>query len=501
MKFDPTSLDLDGAKDAVLREARRDEIPDVIRHADFEVRWPEVKKEIETQLADGTYQPAPAILVEVPKSALATRPIAVLDIRDRIVFEAVMQRLSPAIDDELFEEVHSARVVETKAGWWRPLGQIDAWVKFQRSGRELFEEYDHACMLTTDITSYFEFIDIDLLIEQLNRVHSIDKESVKLLAVLLRGLSRTTNLHGVPQGPEVSSVLGNLYLLPLDAVLRKMDVKFLRFQDDIKVFADEVHLLRIAVRDLMPVVRERHLNLSTGKTKILEGNAVLDHFEDSRKDAISYGLEVGGADVLDDLIDLFDEAVAGEAVVERDVRFAVTRFRRLESDHAVDWVLDNLARVPYLASILVGYLSRFAKDRPDIEDRVRAFLKNPAENIDPYVEMQLIRMLANAESIDDESYELMWSILKDQNKESFVRQFAARCVARHATGDRATDVELLRSLFKLSKDDQPLRRALLVAEVEARGPNKKWLKEVASADPGLASTCDYLKGGPQMPRP
>ena len=61
-------------------------------------------------LATGTYHPQPARLVEVPKSSLATRPVAVLATVDRVLFEAVMQRLGPPLDKTLSEEVFSARL-------------------------------------------------------------------------------------------------------------------------------------------------------------------------------------------------------------------------------------------------------------------------------------------------------------------------------------------------------------------------------------------------------
>lgn len=254
------------------------------------------------------------------------------------------------------------------------------------------------------------------------------------------------DLNGIPQGPEVSSVLGNFYLRPLDAILRKLDVRFLRFQDDIKVFAAEPHILRRAVHSLTPVVRGRHLNLSTGKTKLLTGDAVREHFEDSHKDAINYGLSIGAAEAPQELRDLFDGAVYGNEIQERDVKFSVNRLAKLNDDHAVPWILDNLSNVPYLASILVRYLGQHLEGRPEIEERVREFLTDPARNIDPYVELQLIRMFSGASAIDNETFGLLWATLVDPSKESSVRQFAARAFGWHLRAGHNEDLALLRGL-------------------------------------------------------
>lgn len=497
---DPVDLDLDSAMKSVMREAYRDEVPDVIRNEDFVVAWPEEKAALEAALASGTYTPRHPLIVEVPKSALASRPIAVIPLPDRIVYEAVMSKLAAVIDGEIVEEVHSARLRRTSKGKVTRPDQRKAWVRFQRAGRELCDKYDNVCMLTTDITSYFEFIDLDLLLRELRRVPGVEADAVDLLARVLHGFSDASSLNGVPQGPDVSSFLGNFYLRPLDAILRKLDVKFIRFQDDIKVFADEPHVLRKAVHELTPVIRGRRLNLSTAKTKLLRGAEVLEHFEDSRKDAIQYRIEIEDDSVGDELRALFDDAVAGE-VNERDVRFAVYRLSKRHDDYAVPWILAHLDEVPYLSELLVRYLAENAASTPEIETRVIQFLQDERRNIDPYVEMQLIRMLASSAEVTDAAYQQLWDILLNPASDSRCRQFAARAVARHLQPSRSADLELLRGLFHRSANDGPLRRALLIALKEAGGTDKAFLDGVATGDPSLKHTARYLRGNPTLPSP
>lgn len=491
-------LDFDRAKEAVLKEVRGDEVADILRHRDFNHAWPAVKAELEAAIADGSYAPRMPRLVEVPKGELTTRPIAVLHLRDRILYEALMQELAPTIDGVLSEEVYSARLRNRKDGRLMPTNQPKAWAKFQRKGRELYDGYEQACMLTTDITSYFEFVELDALIEDLRSLPNIPTQNIDLLARLLHGLTKATNLHGIPQGPDASSLLGNLYLRPLDAVLRKMDVKFIRFQDDVRVFSGATHVLRIAVRDLHPVVRARHLNLSTAKTKILEGEEILRHFEDSRKDAITYRLDLGDPDVLEDIRALFDDAVIG-GVNERDVRFAVYRLSILNDDHAVPWILNHLSEVPYLASHLVDYLSKHTSTHPEIEPRIGSFLLDERLNISAYVETQLVRMWGRSTSLAPDTYDTLWRILRNPAKETLVRQFAARAIAAHVHPEHGEDVEILKNLFILSVEDRPLRRALLVSTWEAGGATRKWLGDIASADESLADTCAYLRTNPKLP--
>jgi hypothetical protein len=287
--------------------------------------------------------------------------------------------------------------------------------------------------------------------------------------------------------------------MPIDATLRSLGLRFLRFQDDIKVFAGEQHELRRALLELMPVVRSLHINLSSAKTKILTGMDVIDHFEDMEKDALEYGININEPGVSEHLQDFFDRAVGGDEVNERDVRFAVYRFEKLGDPYAVRWIMENIVDVPYLASLLVRYLSSHLSNADlGIEAGVRRYLNDPRQNLSPVVELHLVRMLANAPELEDGSMELAWATLRDQNKHPSVRQFAARCIGRHA---RHGDGAVLHATFQAAVDNPTLRRALLVALFECGVATQGFLKQVADSDSHLAPTARYLRSVDKLPPP
>jgi hypothetical protein len=347
------------------------------------------------------------------------------------------------------------------------------------------------------VTSYFEYVEIDVLIRDLAALPGIGQNHLALLSKMLNHLERSTDMWGLPQGQTTSSILGNFYLLPLDTALLRQPVRFARYSDDIKVFANGPTELRLALRDMIGILRNRHLNLSFHKTRILQGAEILDEFEDSHKAAIQYGLDVGDVRTPNQLTALFDRAVTSKPVDARDVRFAIPRLAKLDDSHAVRWILDHLPEVPYLASHLVEYLGVFMDRMPDIEQRVRSYLDEPRENIYPYSELHIIRMLSQAKSLAKETNDSVWRILKDQNKDRFVREHAARCIGRHAAiGDPA----LLKAYFKTSAELR-LRRALLVAIAESGSADSAWLGSVEKDDPALASTCQYLRSARKLPEP
>ena len=493
-------LDLDGAWRRLLREARGQEVPDVLGWEDHKLRWERWKADIEESLNNGTYQPHAPLIVERPKDNFAVRPMALLHPIDRVVYEAVVDSMTRQIDKVLPKEVRSSRLrdpdkLETER-------QVRAWLTFQERGRDLYKTQSFEYLLSTDVVSYFEYIDIGILASDLKSLPEVKHDVVDLLSLILNGFQRSSHVWGLPQGIRASSILGNLYMLPLDRALeREPDVEYLRYQDDIKVFSDASYKLRRALQRMNRALRGRHLNLSVHKTKMVEGPAILDEFEDLRKDAIQYGLRISTPGVKDDLRRLFDDAVAQSPPATRDIRFAIYRLAQLEDPHAVPWILEHLSEIPYLAEQLVDYLSVLVPTNAAIEERVRSYLSNENENLYPWVEMQLLRMLARAPKISDETYTCGWKILEDERKENLARQYAARCLGRHI---RPGDVASLKDAFT-AQGDFWLRRALLVAiadaEAQAGAVDKAWFGTVAATDTELEATAKFLRSATTLPEP
>ena len=489
-------LDLDSAWRQVLREAASDEIVDVLRLEDSKLAWLQIRAHLEDQLNADSYRPAPPRLVEVPKDGFVVRPFARLAPRDWVVYEAVVAKLAPCIDHALPDEVKSARLDKSAR---RPGNQIDAWIAFQAAGRALYVEDELGFMLSTDVSSYFEYVELGILINDLRALPGIDYQALNLLSSILNEFVRSSDVWGLPQGPEASAILGNFYLLPLDRELHQHPVKFVRYQDDIKILADNKAVLRVALQHAIRILRGRHLNVSVQKTKMLEGPQILDEFEDTRKDAIQYGIKIGSSDAPAQLRALFEDATAVTPVKARDIRFAVYRLGKVEDDCAVAWILDHLPEVPYLSGLLVAYLSLNMATHPEIEDRTRTYLTDGNENVYPWVEFNLMRMFARADSISDPTLDVVWATLRDGNKDLLVRQHAARCVGRHA---RPGDIALLRQLFNQSTD-ATIQRALLVAMTDATHghPDRAYLGAESVSHPNLEHTCAYLKSGAKIPDP
>ena len=156
----------------------------------------------------------------------------------------------------------------------------EAWPEFDEAGINAFRQQGFTHLTKTDITAYFENIDLQLLGSMLRSYLPRERMIIEILMRILQSWTRRTPAgisigRGIPQGNNVSSFLGNLYLAPLDRLLvdfaRRKDVVWFRYVDDIKVFTKTFTDAREAVFLINAGLRDLHLNLQGGKTEILHG--------------------------------------------------------------------------------------------------------------------------------------------------------------------------------------------------------------------------------------
>src|SRR6266498_5828308 len=167
---------------------------------------------------------------------------------------------------------------------------------FDVAGINAFREQGFTHLTKTDITAYFENIDLQLLGSRLRGYLPRARMVVEILMRILHSWTRRTSAgipigRGIPQGNNVSSFLGNLYLAPLDRALvqfaRKKDVVWFRYVDDIKVFTKTFTDAREAVFLINAGLRELHLNLQGGKTEILHGSKLENELFDPEMQEIN----------------------------------------------------------------------------------------------------------------------------------------------------------------------------------------------------------------------
>ncbi len=269
-------LEIDEALDDVIKNQRtgNDFILDPFRFEDF--KNAEIKKlfieEIKAEL--GTYTAQKLLFIDYPKSNFILRPCARPVLKDLIIYQAIVKFTGSKIYRKIPKDI-SYSFNKFKEKFKKDKKRdIDHWLAFEERTLQFSKQYDY--LLTSDIASFFEHICHDVLKERLLLLNTSDNYSNAvnfLVNKLLCKWSQTENIRNfsLPQGPDASRILADVYLYPVDKKMKSnRKINYYRYMDDIRLFANTKHDLKLALIDLVKELRELKLNLNAKKTKIYE---------------------------------------------------------------------------------------------------------------------------------------------------------------------------------------------------------------------------------------
>lgn len=479
---------LDLAWERIRKDFGDRDLPDVICLEDVASEWPAFRDKIITTISTGQYAFSHAEVLDLPKDELNVRPLVRLALEDRLIYDACVLAMTPTIDAVIPDNVYSYRWSKYKQALYAPAGR---WIRMQRRGRRYNKRNQELLLLRTDVTSFYEYVDTEILISDLRRL-TIPPWSLSLLEEFLNQFNHTSQAWGLPQGPDSSGILANFYLLPVDQHLRRAGLIHLRYSDDIMVFGPDWVELRKALLRVNHIFRGRHLCLSASKTKIVPASNVAQEFEDTSKDAVRYNIDIASPQAQGDLQSYFEETISTTPLSVRNLRFALNQLRGIEDDSAVSWLLENVSGLPNVIREAIRYLRAFREKRPEIDVELGAMLAGKHFDLYPSVERLIINYLVYEDVDGRDAAEACWSIVQDQSK-GIVREFSARYVGRFGElGDGAR----LRELFE-RESNQEVKRALLIALYESGVCPNSLLRSLSTSGNRLGITARYLQSSPQ----
>lgn len=204
---------------------------------------------IAEKLKAGTYQPAAVRAVEIPKAQGGVRVLGIPNVQDRLIQQAVHQKLSPMWEVSFSEHSYGFRPGRSAHD------AIRAAQSYVKAGK--------TWVVDIDLKSFFDEVNHDRLMRLIaERIR--DKRILHLIGDYLRAPMQTPDGQkhrrdkGTPQGGPLSPLLANIYLDALDKELERRKLSFVRYADDVAIFAGSP---RSAARILESVIRWIEKNL------------------------------------------------------------------------------------------------------------------------------------------------------------------------------------------------------------------------------------------------
>lgn len=209
-------------------------------------------------VAQGTYEAFPCKQVIIPKRNGKQRELKIPTVRDRIVQQALLNILSP-----LMEQTFSAASFA-----YRPnlsyLNAVETVAQWRDQG--------YQWVLDADIVKFFDTIDHQRLLKQV-RFH-INHSGILCLikswisAGVLTEAGVMVSQKGIPQGAVISPLLANIYLHEFDEWVTVTDLELVRYADDFLVLAPTQERILEAKLEVINRLETMGLRLHPEKTQV-----------------------------------------------------------------------------------------------------------------------------------------------------------------------------------------------------------------------------------------
>jgi len=455
--------------------------------------------DLATRIRSGSYEPRRSMIVEVGKANFTTRPMSHIHLEDWIVAQAILNVIAETLDAEIptgssyAMRLNPDRMKKTSSkffkAWYRD------WPRFRRKIRDAITE-DSPCVVVTDISGYFEHIDLNLLSDMVLEL-GVPRNIVSLIFAQLeqwtwRHQYSASRSRGLLQGNDISSMYANFYLKEVDKRFEELGLRYHRYVDDIVIHTSNLREARLALGELARFVRQLGLSLNSSKTRILATTAQVEaHYNFALEDELEGHLKEMGRTG-----ETKQTKAARRGLRKRIEKSSnsylmkrlITAYARARDDSFCDAGFRMLGTGPEYSDKLCQYFR--SVDSEGCVSSLVAFLEDGTQNIFPAQEQEvmecLLRMSMKSDSWRQKLSDLGWRELNDLTAHPYSRSLACLLVYRY--GDMTAIGRLVdRYLGKEESHPLPKKHLALAATrlVDDQRSERVIDKLKAEVDPDL----------------
>ena len=468
--------------------------PDPFRYSDYNVGHPSFLERIALNLRRGLLRPGLPLELTFPKSEFAVRPGRRIEIEDLTVVyycilalaEDLEDRLRPGVTAYRVRTGPSPRIVQSAtlilpkslrkrlrivAPWY------NAWPSFVRSLRRDYTKYGRKYVGTSDITSFYEDVDLGLLRNELRARVSRNYQALANILVEMYQAWSARDVHlirqnrGLPQGTNSSGVLANYYLMSFDDALSKYararNLRWYRYNDDMRLLGADREDVKRGLRIIGQQLSRLNLIQQGSKTRILIGRSARRDLFDTRPEKIDRLIRK-----IQKLSPLpkrsrvaalreFDQYLKGVLNTDdkKDSTVLAMLYRgygELESDRLLSRWRTDYNREPMRVRTILSYVARFL-DRPGQCKGLARILTAQRLRATDWEVAQFARCCRRLKHLPDLVRRTLNSLAQGKNSNWYVRQQAVLALGWLRLSGEVR--HLARILF--TEWDEEVRRSIL----------------------------------------
>jgi Reverse transcriptase (RNA-dependent DNA polymerase) len=470
-----------------------------------------------SQLLKG-YSPHDCVICYTPKPNWLVRPGAVLCLEDELVFNAILGHLHENLWELLKwsqgdPDVGYRLSSPSKTPMW-VRNDFSMWAEWRTKSLKALDD-GVFFVLTTDITGFYENIDLHRLASDLKNLDP-DNDLHQLLMSLLNRWALPRG-KGIPQGYSGSDVLSKVYLDPVDRGMRNAGFKHLRYVDDIRVFCKTSLEAKQALLLLNDLVRKRGLNLQSAKTKIIKASEARIEIDGVSPLIQSISLQIakelrevsGGVASYGSLKDIdrflqqhpyapppeileraFSEnfIASGDGFDKTLFHYLLTRLGKVGSRLAVDYCLRILPLRPEETKYILRHLASFPMNEV-IENRLLECLES-TEAVYDYQLFEIVRWFYERQVRPARFLALCRRWMLDKNRPPWYRAY---CIAVLGDVADSSDLDLVEGQYSSAGNDIERVEILMSLSRMEIGRRNALIARVKGDGYLVRRTVDYIR--------